>query len=355
LGESATSVERITIRDKRVTSAMITITLAVGALLCAVPLATEAQQAGRVYRIGVLEVVGAASNAEHLSAFRQGLRELGYVEGQNLVIEYRSADGRAERYLDLASELVRLNVDVIVTRGTPAALAAKRATGTTPIVMASSGDPVAEGIVASLARPGGNVTGFHIMAPAALGGKRLQLLKEVAPGSSRVGILWNSHDIQSPLIVRETERVARAMGVQLKSLEVPRAWPSRPSKALDQAFEEAMLGQVDLDALIAVEDYLMLTGRTMVVGFAAMSRLPAIYGLREFVDAGGLMSYGTDRRDLFRRSATYVHRILSGARPADLPVEEPTKFELAINLKTAKALGLMIPPSLLQRAEYIIQ
>src|SRR5262245_61545480 len=268
----------------------------------------------------MLETIPSAQNGPQLDLFRQGLRGLGYVEGQNFVIEYRSADGRAERFLDLAGELVGLDVDVIVTSGTPATLAAKRATGTTPIVMASSGDPVAEGIVASPARPEGNVTGFHVMVPPELGGTRLQLLKEAAPASSRVGILWNSADIHSPLIVRETEKVARAMGLQLRSLEVPRAWPSRPSKALDQAFEEALLGH-QVDALIAVEDRVTFTGRTLLVDFAAMSRLPVIFGLREFVDAGGLMSYGTDRRDLFRRSATYVHRILTGARPGDLPVE----------------------------------
>jgi len=317
------------------------------------PLAAEAQLAGKVYRIGVLEVVGAASNAGNLSAFRQALRELGYVEEQNFVIEYRSADGRHERFLDLATELVQVKVDVIVTRGTPAALAAKQATGTIPIVMASSGDPVAEGIVASLARPGGNVTGLHIMAPPELGGKRLRLLKEAVPGASRVGILWHSEDIQSPLIVRETERVARSMGVQLKSLEVQRLGMRSTGEAFGQTFEAALLGQVD--ALIAVEDYLTFTDRTLIVDFAAMSRLPAIYGLREFVDAGGLMSYGTDRRDLFRRSATYIHKILKGARPADLPVEQPTKFELVINLKTAKALGLTIPQSLLQRADQVIE
>jgi putative ABC transport system substrate-binding protein len=327
---------------------------AVTALVCAVTSATDGHPVEKIYRIGVLEVVGAASNADNLGAFRQALSEFGYVEGKNFVIEYRSADGRAEHFLDLASELVRLDVDVIVTRGTPAALAAKRATRMTPIVMASSGDPVAEGIVASLARPGGNVTGFHIMAPPELGGTRLRLLKEAVPATSRVGILWNSADIRSPLIVREAERVGPAMGIQLKGIEVPRAWPSRPSKALDQAFEEALLGH-QVDALIVVEDHLMLTGQALVVAFAAMSRLPAIYGLREFVDTGGLMSYGTDRRDLFRRSAIYVHRILTGARPADLPVEPPTKFELAINLKTAKLLGLTIPPSLLQRADYIIR
>ena len=188
------------------------------------------------------------------------------------------------------------------------------------------------------------------MAPAEVGGRRLQLLKEAVPALSRVGILWNPGDIQTPLIVRETERVARAMGVQLKSFEMQ----GREGLAtFERAFEAALMGQVD--AFIAVEDYMAFTFRARILEFAAMSRLPAIYGLREFVDAGGLMSYGTDRRDLFRRSATYVHRILKGARPADLPVEPPTKFELAINLKTAKTLGLTIPPSLLQRADYVIQ
>ncbi len=322
------------------------LSLVVAVLILAVPLAIEAQPAGKVYRIGVLEIVGMASNAANLSAFRQGLAELGYVEGQNVVIEYRSADGRPERFLDLATELVRLKVDVIVTRGTPATLTAKQATQTIPIVMASSGDPVLEGIVASLARPGGNVTGLHIMGPPELGGKRLQLLKEAVPGSSRIGILWNP-DLYTPLIVRDTERVARAMGVQLKSLEMQRSEP------FEQVFETALFGQVD--ALIAVEDQLTFTYRARILEFAAMSRLPAIYGLREFVDAGGLMSYGTDRRDLYRRCATYVHRILTGASPADLPVEPPIKFELAINLKTARVLGLTIPPALLLRADYIIQ
>jgi putative ABC transport system substrate-binding protein len=287
-----------------------------------------------------------AANEANLRAFRQGLAELGYVEGRNLVIEYRSADDRTERLGDLAVELVRLKVDVIVTRGTPAALAAKQATRTIPIVMASSGDPVAEGIVASLARPGGNVTGLHIIGPPELGGKRLQLLKEAVPGSSRIGILWNP-DLYTPLIVRDTERAARAMGVQLLSLEVQRSEP------FEQVFETALFGQVD--ALIAVEDSLTFYLRARIVDFAAMSRMPAIYGLREFVDAGGLMSYGTDRRDLYRRCATYLHRILTGASPADLPVEPPLRFELAINLKTARTLGLTIPPALLRRADYIIQ
>jgi putative tryptophan/tyrosine transport system substrate-binding protein len=323
--------------------------------LALAPLVAEAQQAGKVYRIGVLEVVGAESNAENLDAFRHGLRALGYVEGLNFSIEYRSADGRPERFQDLANELVRLQVDVIVTRGTPAALSAKRATATIPIVMASSGEPAAEGIVASLARPGGNVTGFYVIAPPELGGKRLQLLKEVVPGASRVGILWNPGDIQTPLIVRDTEKAARPLGIRLKSLELQRfGVPARRfAEMFGEVFESALLAHVD--AVIAVEDYLTMANRARIVEFAAMSRLPAMYGLREFVDAGGLMSYGTDRRDLFRRSATYVHRILNGTRPAELPVEPPTKFELVINLRAAKALGLAIPQSVLGRADNVIE
>ena len=324
--------------------------VALVALLCATPLAAEAQQAGKVYRIGVLELVDAASNVENLGAFRQGLSALGYVEGQTFVLEYRSADGHPERLQDLAKELVRRNVDVIVTRGTPAALSAKQATRTIPIVMASSGEPAAEGIVTSLARPGGNITGFYVMAPAEIGGQRLKLLKEVVPVSSLVAILWNGEDMQAPLIVRDTEKIARTARVHLKSLEI---LGHRGLATFDQAFEAALMGQVD--ALIAVEDVLTFTYRDRILEFAAMARLPAIYGLREFVDAGGLMSYGTDRRDLFRRAATYVHRILNGERPANLPVEAPRKFELAINLKTAKALGLTIPPSVLQRAGHIVQ
>jgi len=337
----------MTNRGKRIRPRIIRITIAVCVLLCGAPLETEAQQAAKLYRIGVLDVVGVASNEANLSAFRQGLRELGYVEGLNLVIEYRSADGRAERFPDLATELVRLKVDVIVTRGTSAALGAKHVTETIPIVMASSGDPVFAGLVASLARPGGNVTGLHIIVPPELAGKRLQLLKEVMPGLSRVGVFLDSGDIYSRLMMREIERVAHAIGVQLQSVEV-----RRPAD-FERAFEAAILDRVD--ALITVEGILTVTDLTRIVDFAAMSRLPAIYGLREFVDAGGLMAFGTDLRDLFRRSATYVHRILKGAKPADLPVEPPAKFELVINLKTAKALGLTIPPSLLLRADYVIQ
>jgi putative tryptophan/tyrosine transport system substrate-binding protein len=305
----------------------------------------EAQ--GKTFRIGVLDVLGAASNGANLSAFRQGLRELGYIEGQNVVIEYRSADGRPERFPDLATELVRLKVDVIVTRGTSAALGAKHVTDTIPIVMASSGDPVFAGLVTSLARPGANVTGLHLITPPDLAGTRLRLLKEVIPGLSRVGVLLDSGDVYSRLMMKEIEKVAREIGVQLHSVDA-----QRPAD-FDRAFEAAILDRVD--ALITVEGVLTATDLGRIVDFAAMSRLPAIYGLREFVDAGGLMAYGADLRDLFRRAATYVHRILNGARPGDLPVEPATKFELAINLKTARALGLTIPPSLLRRADYVIQ
>ena len=306
------------------------IAVAACALLCGPPSSTEAQPGANLYRIGVLDLVGTPSNEENLSAFRQGLRELGYVEGQNLLIEYRSADGRAERFPDLATELVQLKVDVIVTTGTSAALGAKHVTDTIPIVMASSGDPVFAGLVASLALPGGNVTGFHTRVPPGFAGKRLQLLKEVMPGLSRVGVLVDPGDVYSGLMMRDIEKVAHAIGVQLRPVEA-----RRPGD-FERTFEAVLLDRVD--ALITVEGILTIADLTRIVDFAAMSRLPAIYG-----------------RDLFRRSATYVHRILKGAKPADLRVEPPTKFELVINLKTAKALGLTIPPSLLLRADYVIQ
>jgi putative tryptophan/tyrosine transport system substrate-binding protein len=313
--------------------------------LCLAPLMAEAQQTNRTARIGYLATGGAASNPLY-EAFIQGLRELGYVEGQNVVIEYRSANSRTERLPDLASELVRLKVDVIVTSETSAALEAKHITATIPIVMASSDAPVFYGLVASLARPGGNVTGLHSMAPPELAGKRLRLLKEVVPNLSRVGVLLDSGDVYALLMMKEIERVAPAIRVQLHSVKT-----QRPEE-FERAFEAALLERVD--ALITVEGVQTLMDRARIVNFAAMSRLPAIYGLREFVDAGGLIAYGIDRRDLFRRAATYVHRILKGANPADLPVEQPTKFELVINLKTAKALGLTIPQSLLVRADEII-
>ena len=325
----------------------IRMVIAVCALLCGTPLAVEAQGASPRYRIGVLDVVTMDSHEANLTAFRHGLRDLGYVEGQNLVIEYRSAEGRPERLPDLAAELARLNVDVLVTRGTRAALVARHVTATVPIVMASSGDPVYAGLVASLARPGGNVTGLHVIAPSDLAGTRLQLLKELVPGVSRVAVLFDSGDVYALAMRREMETVARGLGIQLHAVE------TRRPEDLERAFEAALLDQVD--AVVTLEGVLTTGDLTRIVNFATMSRLPAIYGLREFVDAGGLMAYGTDLRDLFRRAATYVHRILAGARPADLPVEPPVKFELVINLSTARALGLTIPPSLLRRADHLIQ
>lgn len=306
----------------------------------------EAQQAEKVYRVGLLGSAAASTSPHLLQAFRQGLRDLGWVEDRDIVIEARWAEGRLDRLTDLAADLVRLGVDVIVSEGTPGPHAAKHVTRTTPIVMVAAGDPVASGLVASLTRPGGNVTGLSMMAPE-LGAKKVHLLKETVPGLSRVGVFWNSYSLYPRIVMRETEMAATTLGVQLESLEL------RVPEDLDRAFEAALLRQVD--ALMTVEDSLTVTHRARIVDFAAKSRLPAVYGSREFVDAGGLMMYGADLMALFRRSATYVDRILKGAKPADLPIERPTKFELIINLRTAKALGLTISSSLLLRADHVVE
>ena len=321
---------------------------ALASSLLAAPLAAEAQPAGKVPRVGFLAASSAsdAANARWIEAFRQGLRDLGYVEGRNIVIEYRYAGEKYERLPALAAELVRLKVDVIVSHGTPGPLAAKHATSVIPIVMTSAGDPVASGLVSSLARPGGNVTGMSLMVPE-LGGKRLHLLKEIIPGLSRVAVLWNATNPYNSLVVREMEATATTLGVQLQSLVV------RGPDDFEGALAAAATGRAA--ALTAVEDPLMNTKRIQIVDFAAKSRLPAIYGIKEFVDAGGLMSYGVHFADSYRRAAAYVDKILKGAKPADLPVQQPTKFEFAINLKSAKALGLTIPPSLLQRADQVIE
>jgi putative ABC transport system substrate-binding protein len=314
--------------------------------LLAAPLAAEAQPAGKVTRIGVLEPTSMASNAANLDAFRQGLRELGYVEGQNFVVEYRSADGRSERFPDLAAELVRLKVDVILTRGTPAVLAAKNATRTIPVVMAASGDPVLSGVVASLARPGGNVTGLSAIV-GEISGKRLELLREVIPGVSRVVGLFNMSNPIDALQWKETEIAASSLRVQLQLLDVRK--PGDFGGAFDVATKQRA------GALVAGVDALTWANRRSIVDLAAKNRLPAIYGAREFVDAGGLIGYGVSYPHLYHRAASFVDKILKGAKPADLPVEQPTKFELVINLKTAKALGLTIPPSVLARADEVIQ
>jgi putative tryptophan/tyrosine transport system substrate-binding protein len=291
--------------------------VAFGILLSLRP--SEAQQAADVPRVGVLIPGLLAATSRNLDGFRRGLRDLGYVEGQNIRLELRSAEARSEKLPGLAAELVRLKMDVIVTSGTPAALAAKRATTAIPIVMAVAGDPVGTGLVASLARPGGNITGLSLMAPE-LGGKRLQLLKEVVPGVSRVAVLWNAGNPYAVLVWTETEAAARTLGVQPQSLTV------RGPDDFEGAFRAAT--RLGPGALITVEDGLTLSYRTPIVAFAARRRLPAMYGFREFVDAGGLMSYAADLFDLFRRAATYVDKIIKGARPADLPVEQPTRFEL---------------------------
>ena len=316
--------------------------------IVAAPLAVEAQPAGKVPRIGFLVAASASDSAYAglIEAFRQGLRDLGYVEGRNIVIEYRYADGKYERLPALAAELARLKVAVIVSHGTPGPLAAKQATSAIPIIMTSAGDPVGSGLVSSLARPGGSVTGLCLLVPE-LGGKRLQLLKEILPGLTRVAVLWNAANPYAPLVARETEATATTLGIQLQSLVV------RGPDDFEGALAAATTGRAG--ALTVVEDPLTITKRKQIVDFAARSRLPAIYGVKEFVDAGGLMSYGVHLGDLWRRAATYVDKILKGAKPADLPVQQPTKFEFVINLKTAKALGLTIPQSVLQRADEVVQ
>ncbi len=309
-------------------------------------LAAGAQSPAKVTRIGVL-YAGFPSATRHLhEAFKQGLRDLGYVEGQTIIIEERWAEGRLERLPDLAAELVQLKVDVIVAGATPPIQAARQATKTIPIVMAVVADPVEQGFVASLARPGGNITGLSVQAPE-LGGKQLQLLKEVVPRASRVAILWNAANPYPALVVRETEAAARTLRVQLQSL------PVRGPEEFEGAFEAATRGRAA--ALLTVGDVLTMAHRTRIVALAAKSRLPAMYSFREFVDDGGLMAYGANLADSYRRAATYLDKILKGAKPADLPVEQPTRFELVINLKTAKALGLTIPQSVLVRADQVIQ
>jgi putative ABC transport system substrate-binding protein len=322
------------------------ITLALGGLFS--PVAAEAQQAAKVARIGYLAINLAASPHQH-EAFRQGLRDLGYVEGRNLVIEYRDAEGKFERLPALAAELVALKVDVILAVSTPAALAAKQATRTIPIVFGGAGDPVASGLVTGLARPGGNVTGLSILAPE-LVGKCLEQLKQAVPGVSRVAVLWHPGAMGERMdkdMLKEADVAARALGVRLQFVE------ARGPADFDRAFSD--MTRARAGALTVLASPMFISERRRLVDLAAKNRLPAVYPWREGVDAGGLMSYGANLADLFRRAATYVDKILRGAKPADLPVEQPTKFELVINLKAAKTLGLTIPQSLLGRADQVIQ
>jgi len=315
--------------------------------ILATPLAARAQPAGKVYRIGVLETTSAALNVPNLDAFRQGLQELGYTEGQNLVIEYRSADGHPERFPDLATELVRLPVDLILTRGTPAALAAKHATqGTMPVVITGAGDPVGSGLVASLARPGGNVTGLSALTTE-LYAKRVELLTELMPKLARLAGLFNMGNPVLPSQWTEVERAARPLGIQPQLLDV------RTPEEIERAFDAAIRERAD--ALIVAIEALTQANRGPIVDLAAQHRLPTIYAGREFVDAGGLISYGVSYPDMYYRAASFVNKIFKGTKPADLPVEQPMRFELVINLKTAQALDLTIPPTLLFRADEVIK
>ena len=309
------------------------------------PLAARSQeQAGKFFHIGILEPVPAAQNEANLNALRKGLRDLGYVEGQNLFIEYRSADGRAERFPDLATELLRLKVDLLVTRGTPAATAAKNATETTPVVMATMGGPGA--IVPSFARPGSNITGV-ITFSTELSGKRVEILKELSPSISRVALLHNMGNPAVPPEWEETKMAARSLGLQAELLDV------RNDGDLGRAFELAV--RQDVDALVVGADGLTQMHQQTIIDLVARNRLPAVYPAREFVEAGGLVAYAVNYPDLYFRLASLIHKIFKGAKPAELPVEQPTKFELVINLKTAKALGLTIPPTLLARADEVIE
>jgi ABC-type uncharacterized transport system substrate-binding protein len=319
-----------------------------GAVLLAAPLAAEGQQAAKVARIGFL-TFNVAPNSHLREAFRQGLRDLGYVEGRTVVIEYRDAEGKPERLPVLAAELVALKVDVIVAGGQAQGLAAKQATRTLPVVFAQAADPVASGLVTSLARPGANVTGLSNLA-SELVGKCLELLTQAVPGIRRVAVLWQPGVLGGGTekdMLKRAEIAARALEVRLQVVE------ARSPADFDGAFSD--MSRARAGALAVLLGPIFSTERRRLVDLAARHWLPTVYSGREFVDGGGLMSYGPDVADLFRRAATYVDKILKGVKPADLPVEQPTKFELVINLKTAKALGLTIPPSLLARADEVIQ
>ena len=316
-----------------------------GIALLAIPTAARSQPVANSPRVGFL-FYGAPGPSPELEAFRQGLREVGYIEGQNISVEYRFANGQVGQLSALAAELIQLKVDVIVTPGTPASVAAKRATSTIPIVFAGVADAVGAGLVTSLARPGGNITGLTSIS-AALGGKRLELLKGVVPKASRVGVLYNPADQSNVLVLRELQESSKPLGLTL----LPH--PVRGPGDFEGTF--AAISRERAQALFVAAGVLTTEHRKTLVDLAARNRVPTMWGERQFVEVGGLMSYAVNFYDEIRRAAAYVSKILKGAKPADLPVEQPTMFELVINLKAAKALGLTIPPSLLSRADQIIQ
>ncbi len=324
---------------KLVVSLLVTITLALVHM-------AQAQQTKKVPRIGFLLATSLSVESARIEAFRQGLRELGYVEGKNIIIEWRWAEGKFDRLPDLAAELVRLKVEVIVTGGSTSTGAAKKVTTTVPIVMAQVNDPVGSGFIASLARPGGNMTGLSTLVPE-LSGKRLELLKEVVPKLSRVAVIGDSTAPGNTQALKETELAARAFKVQLQYLDI------LGPKDIETAFREARKGRAD--AVLVLGSPVLISQRRQVADLTVKNRLPATYNQPEYVEAGGLMSYGVSVVDLYRRAATYVDKILKGRKPADLPVEQPIKFELVINLKAAKQIGLTIPPNVLARADRVIK
>jgi putative tryptophan/tyrosine transport system substrate-binding protein len=319
---------------------------ALQALILATIHLAEAQQPKKMPRIGFLSGGSPSSVATRVEAFRQGLRELGYVEGQNIVIEYRYADGKFNRLPELTAEVVRLKVDVIVSGGPAPTRAAKEATVTIPIVMAQDSDPLGSGFIASLARPGGNITGLSTLGTE-LSGKRVELLKEIVPRLSHMFVLGNSAEPINAQSLKETELAAGVLGVKLQYLDVG------GTKDIETAFREASKARVD--AVVVLPSFVFNSHRTEIAELAVKSRLPAVYYEKEYVEDGGLMSYGVSVTDLFRRAATFVDKILKGAKPADLPVEQPIKFELMINLKAAKAINLTIPPNVLARADRVIK
>ena len=323
--------------------AALAVALAVGIL--AFPLASEAQQATKVWRIGYLGYAY-PTQARDLEAFRQRLRDLGYVEGKNLVIESRLGEASFERLPARAAELIRRKVDVIAAFGNPAIIAVTRATQTIPIVMIIAGDPVGTGLVTSLAHPGGNVTGLSNLGEG-LSAKWLELLAQTVPSMARVGVLMDTNSPSQAMFLRGIETAAKRTGIAVHGLE------ARGRDEIDRTF--AALTKARVQGLIVLPSPVTLTHQTQIVALAAKNRLPTMYSWREFTESGGLMAYSTNRTEMFRRSAIYVDKILKGAKPGDLPIEQPTEFELVINLKTAKALGLTIPPSLLQRADQVIE
>jgi len=320
--------------------------LAIATTLLAMPLAGETQNAQKVYRVGYLGNSSASLEPDLVEAFRQGMRDRGYIEGKNLVIEFRWAEGRYHRFASLVTDLIHLPVDVIVTAGTPGTLAAKNATKTIPVVMAVSGDAVGTGLVDSLAHPGGNVTGLTTMA-SELEGKRIELLLEILPRLARIAVLKNDINPLMPIQFRQTAAAAKSSGVALEAVDI------RAVDDFEKAF--ASIAKARPDAIIVLADRFLLAERERILTFTAKQRLAVMYPYREFVERGGLISYSPNYAESFRSAARYVDKILKGAKPADLPVEQPTKFELVVNMKTAKTLGFKIPNSILLRADGVIK